>query len=161
MKVVDRILGVVSEQIASGLYKAGQKLPSVRGGAEQFGVSKNTMAEAYDRLVARGLATARQGSGYYVAENRPAPVPRIKPDVSEATSIMSLLREQLDQNYQTRPGDGRPPVSWTEDSDMRRILRTSRNATAEVDFGYGSSWGHGFGFRSQNGRSRPSPTASC
>ncbi|MDX3929854.1 MAG: PLP-dependent aminotransferase family protein [Shinella sp.] len=143
MKVVDNIVVHVSGQIASGLYKAGQKLPSVRGGAEQFGVSKNTMAEAYDRLVARGLAIARQGSGYYVSENRPAPVPRIKPDVTEATSIMSLLREQLDQNYQTRPGDGRPPASWTEDADMRRILRTSRNATAEVDFGYGSSWGLG------------------
>lgn len=143
VKVVDNIVAVVSGQIASGLYKAGQKLPSVRGGADQFGVSKNTMAEAYDRLVARGLATARQGSGYYVSENRPAPVARIRPDVTEATGIMSLLREQLDQNYQTRPGDGRPPASWTEDADMRRILRTSRNASAEVDFGYGSSWGLG------------------
>jgi DNA-binding transcriptional MocR family regulator len=141
LKVVDNIVEHVSGQIASGLYRIGQKLPSVRGGAEQFGVSKNTMAEAYDRLVARGLAIARKGSGYYVSENRPGPVPRIRPDVTEATSIMSLLREQLDQNYQTRPGDGRPPASWTEDADMRRILRTSRNANAEVDFGYGSSWG--------------------
>ncbi|MGH6861034.1 MAG: PLP-dependent aminotransferase family protein [Phyllobacterium sp.] len=143
MKVVDNIVAHVSGQIASGLYRAGQKLPSVRRGADQFGVSKNTMAEAYDRLVARGLAVARQGSGYYVSENRPAPMPRVRPDVTEATSIMSLLREQLDQNYLTRPGDGRPPASWTEDADMRRILRTSRNANAEVDFGYGSSWGLG------------------
>jgi DNA-binding transcriptional MocR family regulator len=141
--LVDNIVAHLSSQIASGAYRKGQKLPSVRRGAEQFGVSKNTMAEAYDRLVARGLALARQGSGYYVSENRPAPVPKIRPDVSEATSIMSLLREQLDQNYHTRPGDGRPPVNWTEDADMRRILRTGRNASAEVDFGYGSSWGLG------------------
>lgn len=141
MKVIDNIVAQISGQIASGLYRPGQRLPSVRGGADQFAVSKNTMAEAYDRLVARGLLIARQGSGYYVSENRPAPVQQVKPDVMEATSIMSLLREQLDQNYLTRPGDGRPPASWTEDADMRRILRTSRSATAEVDFGYGSSWG--------------------
>ncbi|MEP7453872.1 PLP-dependent aminotransferase family protein [Phyllobacterium sp. SB3] len=141
MKVVDNIVAQISGQIASGLYRSGQRLPSVRGGAGQFGVSKNTMAEAYDRLVARGLLIARQGSGYFVSENRPAPLPHVKPDVTEATGIMSLLREQLDQNYLTRPGDGRPPASWTEDADMRRILRTSRSATAEVDFGYGSSWG--------------------
>lgn len=141
MKVIDNIVAQISGQIASGLYRPGQRLPSVRGGAGQFAVSKNTMAEAYDRLVARGLLIARQGSGYYVSENRPAPVQQVKPDVMEATSIMSLLREQLDQNYLTRPGDGRPPASWTEDADMRRILRTSRSAAAEVDFGYGSSWG--------------------
>lgn len=143
VKVVDNIVAQISGQIASGLYRPGQRLPSVRGGAGQFAVSKNTMAEAYDRLVARGLLIARQGSGYYVSENRPAPVPQVRPDVTEATSIMSLLREQLDQNYLTRPGDGRPPAGWTEDADMRRVLRTSRNATAEVDFGYGSSWGLG------------------
>jgi DNA-binding transcriptional MocR family regulator len=133
----------LSSQIASGIYQPSQKLPSVRGGAGQFGVSKNTMADAYDRLVARGLAVSRQGSGYYVSEKRPATMPKVKPDVTEATGIMSLLREQLDQNYQTRPGDGRPPASWTEDADMRRVMRTSRSATAEVDFGYGSSWGLG------------------
>ncbi|SCY73403.1 PLP-dependent aminotransferase family protein [Rhizobium sp. NFACC06-2] len=143
MTRVDKVVAHLSSQIASGIYRPGQKLPSVRGGAEQFGVSKNTMAEAFDRLVARGLVLSRQGSGYYVSENRPTGVPKVKPDVTEAMSIMSLLREQLDQNYQTRPGDGRPPASWTEDADMRRILRTSRNATAEVDFGYGSSWGLG------------------
>lgn len=143
MKLVDTIVAQVAGQLASGLYRPGQKLPSVRGAAEQFGISKNTMAEAYDRLVARGLVVARSGSGYYVSEIRPSSVPKPKPDVTEATSIMSLLREQLDQNYLTRPGDGRPPANWTEDADMRRILRTSRNVTAEVDFGYGSSWGLG------------------
>ena len=143
MSRVDNIVAQISGQISSGLYRAGQKLPSVRGGAEQFSVSKNTMAEAYDRLVARGLAVARQGSGYYITGSRPPPAPRIRPDVTEATSIVSLLREQLDQHYETRPGDGRPPASWTEDGHMRRILRSGRTATGEIEFGYGSSWGLG------------------
>lgn len=143
MNLVDTVVAQISGQIASGLYKPGQRLPSVRGGAGQFGVSKNTMAEVYDRLVARGLVISRQGSGYYVTKSRPVAPQKSRPYVTEATSIMSLLREQLDQNYMTRPGDGRPPTTWTEDADMRRILRTGRNATAEVDFGYGSSWGLG------------------
>lgn len=144
MSRVDGIVAQISGQIASGLYRGGQKLPSVRGGAENFGVSKNTMAEAYDRLVARGLVAARQGSGYYITGNRPPPAPRIRPDVSEAVSIVSLLREQFDQHYQIRPGDGRPPPAWTEDPEMRRILRAGRRGSdSGIDFGYGSSWGLG------------------
>ncbi|KGJ07950.1 PLP-dependent aminotransferase family protein [Paracoccus versutus] len=143
MSRVDAIVAQISGQIASGFYRAGQKLPSVRGGAGQFGVSKNTMAEAYDRLVAQGLAVARQGSGYFITGNRPLPAPRLRPDVTEATSIVSLLREQLDQHYETRPGDGRPPATWTEVAEMRRILRAGRRSDGAIDFGYGSSWGLG------------------
>ena len=111
---VDRIVQHVSALLSAGAYKPGERLPSVRQAAREHGVSKNTMAEAYDRLVARGLLEARPGSGYYVAQfqlDRPSPP---APHVAAAVDVVSLLREQLDQHYEVRPGDGRPPASWME-----------------------------------------------
>ena len=138
---VDEIVTQIAGQIASGQFLAGQKLPSVRIGAAQYGVSKNTMAEAYDRLVARGMLLSRQGSGYYVTGHLPVTPPPPRPDVTEASGIVSLLREQLEQHYETRPGDGRPPASWTEGSELRRFMARGRSAAADVEYGYGSSWG--------------------
>lgn len=140
---VDRIVQHVSGLLAAGAYKSGERLPSVRQAAREHGVSKNTMAEAYDRLVARGLLEARAGSGYYVAQfqiDRPAPP---APHVAAAVDVVSLLREQLDQHYEVRPGDGRPPASWMEGAELKRYFSSFRTADpAAVDFGYGSSWGY-------------------
>ena len=140
MSLVESVVDAIARQIAGGVWREGQKLPSVRAAAVDQGISKNTMAEAYDRLVARGLLVARQGSGYYVTGARPAPA-RPTRHVSEAIGIVSLLREQIDQQYGLRPGDGRPPPSWTEGSEIGRHLRGGR--ASRDDMGYGSSWGLG------------------
>ena len=49
--------------IDDGLLKPGERLRSIRAGATEHGVSKNTMAEAYERLVALGYLEARRGAG--------------------------------------------------------------------------------------------------
>ncbi|MBB3809719.1 PLP-dependent aminotransferase family protein [Pseudochelatococcus contaminans] len=139
----ETIVQHVARQIAAGTFAFGGRLPSVRQMAWDHGVSKNTAAEAYDRLVAQGLVHARPGSGYFVNEPVSAePFPG-KPHVDAAVDIVSLLREQLDQFYELRPGDGRPPPSWMEGSELRRHFAGSRGSDAEeVDYGYGSSWGY-------------------
>jgi hypothetical protein len=43
--------------------------------------------------------------------------------VTEAVDVVSLLREQLEQHYEVRVGDGRPPASWMEGSELGRHLR--------------------------------------
>ncbi|MCR4267695.1 PLP-dependent aminotransferase family protein [Nitratireductor sp. ZSWI3] len=139
----DRIVQHVSGLLSAGAFKAGERLPSVRQAAREHGVSKNTMAEAYDRLVARGLLEARAGSGYYVAQFQlPRSVPPA-PHVAAAVDVVSLLREQLDQHYEVRPGDGRPPALWMEGSELKRYFSGFKTADpSSVDFGYGSSWGY-------------------
>src|SRR3546814_15735485 len=82
-------VGTIVEQIASlvarGALKPGQRLPSVRAGAVEHGVSKNTMADAYDRLVAMGHLQARPGSGYYVAAPRAlSSAQRPRPEIGRA-----------------------------------------------------------------------------
>ncbi|MDQ0316899.1 aminotransferase-like domain-containing protein [Amorphus orientalis] len=140
---VEAIVGKVSAGLANGAYKVGDRLPSVRQAAEDYGVSKNTMAEAYDRLVAQGLLEARAGSGFYVSHlelPRPTAPP---PHVATAVDLVTLLGEQLDRRYEVRPGDGRPPSSWMEGSELRRHFASFKAAGPEsVDFGYGSSRGY-------------------
>lgn len=143
MTKVNQIIEQISARITSGVYRAGQSLPSIRRGAVQFEVSKNTMAHAYDRLVSRGLLVARRGSGYFVNRHASITCSHPQPEVSEATSVVSLLREQVDQHYETRPGDGRLPPSWTQDLNIRRVLRPEHSTTGRVKFGYGNSWGLG------------------
>ncbi|MBD9626965.1 PLP-dependent aminotransferase family protein [Ensifer sp. ENS06] len=143
MSRVEEVVRHLSQQIQEGVYRSGQKLPSVRDGARDHGISKNSMAEAYDRLVAQGYLIARRGSGYYAAEVAYPEHSRVTPHIREAVDIVSLLREQLDQQYDVRPGDGRPPLSWMEGSEIRRHFRNSRTTTGDVEYGYGSSWGYG------------------
>ena len=53
--------------IESGLYRVGDRLPSIRPFAQQLGVSRNTVEQAYLELVQEGYVSSRQGSGYYVS----------------------------------------------------------------------------------------------
>ncbi|MCB8881107.1 PLP-dependent aminotransferase family protein [Acidisoma cellulosilytica] len=138
-----RLVATLARMLEAGAPKPGERLPSVRQAAETHGVSKNTMAEVYDRLVASGHLEARRGAGYF-ARTHPAKSPRWEaPHVSQAIDLVSLLREQLDQHYAVRPGDGRPPASWMEKSELGAHFRAVRDGqSGSVEFGYGSSWGY-------------------
>lgn len=139
---VDAIVDRVTHMIADGLLKPGERLASVRKAAADHPVSKNTMAEAYDRLVALGHLEARPGAGYFVSAAARLPSPRSRPHVTEALDLVSLLREQLDQRYEVRPGDGRPPPSWMEGSELGAQFRGAQPRGGAVEYGYGSSWGY-------------------
>ena len=142
---VETIVAHVRTHLHRGGSQVGQRLPSIRRAAQEHGVSKNTMAEAYDRLVAQGLLEARGGSGYYVAHVGVPYAPASQPHLADATDAVSLLSEQLDQHFEVRPGDGRPPPSWMEASELRRHFSGFKMSGAPdaVDFGYGSSRGYG------------------
>ncbi len=61
-----QIARTISEQIATGAYRAGDRLPSESELCTEFGVSPMTVRRAVNILVDRGLATAAQGKGTYV-----------------------------------------------------------------------------------------------
>ena len=63
--------------IRSGRLAVGDRLPPSRALARDLGVARNTVATAYERLVAEGFLDARVGDGTYVADlAAPAPAPR-------------------------------------------------------------------------------------
>ena len=62
--------------ILDGRLAAGAKLPPTRRSEAFFGVSRNTAAEVYERLLNEGFVVTRHGSGTYVADRVLAPPPR-------------------------------------------------------------------------------------
>lgn len=72
---LDRTLGQVGKQliealrdaISSGHLAAGERLPSTRVLAEALGLSRGTVSDAFEQLIAEGYLEARAGSGTQVA----------------------------------------------------------------------------------------------
>lgn len=139
----DELTQKLAQDIEQGLTPAGSRLRSVRDAARKEGVGINTVLEAYSRLVARGFIESRPGSGFYVRGSHAAWISAPAAHVSAAVDVVSLLREQLEQHYEVRAGDGRPPASWIEDSEIGRQLRRARASEPEdMGHGYGTPWGY-------------------
>lgn len=139
-----RIADLIATEIDDGRLEVGARVASIRDAADHFGVARNTLVEAYDRLVATGYLNARPGSGFYVARN-PRPDSSVKPEhFTDAIDTVSLLREQLNGTFSVRAGDGRAPASWMEGSQLGRYLR-HRGGDHEDgdDFEYGKPQGFG------------------
>lgn len=66
-RLSDDIVERLETMILEGTLKAGERLPAERVLAERFGVSRPSLREAIQKLVAKGLLVSRQGGGNYVA----------------------------------------------------------------------------------------------
>jgi DNA-binding FadR family transcriptional regulator len=74
----ERVAAHISELIAHGTLRPGDRIPSVRRLSRQQGVSITTVVEAYLHLDNGGLMEARPQSGHYVRARRASvpPLPR-------------------------------------------------------------------------------------
>jgi DNA-binding transcriptional MocR family regulator len=70
----------IAESIASGAFRPGDRLPSVRETSESRSVSPSTVFQAYYLLEARGLVVPRARSGYFVSH---ASTGQAEPETSE------------------------------------------------------------------------------
>jgi len=129
--IAEKLADLIGQQIADGVYRPGDKLPSLRELAQLHRYAKNTVVSAFDLLVSRGIVEPRRGSGFYVlGSGRGAQ--RTDEDAGQlgrAMDIVWLMREQL----KTQPdcvgvGDGFPPVEWLADMRLDRyhqkVVRT-------------------------------------
>ena len=64
-QIVERI----ELDIVSGIYKPGDKLPSVRDLASEAAVNPNTMQKAFSELERTGLVFSQRTSGRFITEN--------------------------------------------------------------------------------------------
>jgi len=143
--IAESLARLIGQQIADGVYRAGDKLPSLRELAQLHRYAKNTVVVAFEMLVAQGLVEPRRGSGFFVLETGRArkTAEEESGQLSRAMDIVWLMREQL----KTQPdavavGDGFPPVEWLADMRMDRyhqkVVRTGLGAL----FRYGSRFGY-------------------
>jgi DNA-binding transcriptional regulator YhcF (GntR family) len=65
--LANQIVAGIKRQIDDRHLRPGTKLPSIRNFAKSYNVSRFTVVEAYDHLVAIGYLQARRGAGFYTA----------------------------------------------------------------------------------------------
>ncbi|MEV5568719.1 PLP-dependent aminotransferase family protein [Spirillospora sp. NPDC052269] len=114
--------------VREGRLAAGVRLPSSRDLAAQLGLSRGTVAGAYEQLVAEGWLTAQSGSGTRVAAGAAAPASPVR-----GRAAAPAVRHDL---VPGRP-DARafPRDAWS--AAMRHVLR---EAPADA-FGFGDTRG--------------------
>ncbi|WP_242671327.1 PLP-dependent aminotransferase family protein [Hylemonella gracilis] len=84
--------------------RPGTRLPSIRQMAEQAGVSRFTVVEAYERLVAQGLVQSRRGAGFFVQARR---APLID---NNAKATKPIAPAQIDTRWMLRSMFGSTPI---------------------------------------------------
>lgn len=125
-QIVDRLARLIeSRQLAEGM-----RLPSVRQLARKLKVGVFTVVTAYDRLVARGLIEARQGSGFFVAPRPNLPAPVEIEQAGAPDTVLGLAQQALEVDRLAVPaGSGFLPPAWLADAVTPAILaRVARHA---------------------------------
>lgn len=83
LPIYTQIVNQVQSQLANGILKPGDQLPTVRALAEELRVNFNTVARAYRLLDEVHIISTQQGRGTYITEIPP-------PDVKEKLRHESL-----------------------------------------------------------------------
>jgi len=136
----------VADRIQRGALAPGARLPSVREGARQHGVSTSTVVAAYDRLQAQGLVEARRQRGFFVRESgagrigsgttgtsragvgSPAPAA-----VAAPVDATALIRSMFHPGAApAAPGMGTLPESWLDRALLDRALRRTLAQSSEA-----------------------------
>lgn len=78
--------------IVLGILKVGDRLPSIRSAATEFGVNPNTMAHAYSALESRGLIQSIPKKGIYVTAGV-SEVESTPPLTDEVVSLIAAHRD--------------------------------------------------------------------
>ena len=88
-------------------------------------MSKTTIVEAYDRLVAEGAVEARAGSGFFAAtRTRPLNLTESGPQLDRAIDPLWIMRQSLaTRDAAFQPGCGWLPDQWLAGDLLRRIFR--------------------------------------
>jgi GntR family transcriptional regulator len=80
--------------VTSGRYQAGQRLPSGRDLAKEYGVALMTMQKALTTLVSEGLVTSYQGRGVFVRTPDETEPPAAAPDMTaELQAVQERVRK--------------------------------------------------------------------
>ncbi|KGK86819.1 GntR family transcriptional regulator [Desulfosporosinus sp. HMP52] len=123
-----QIYQYLKELMLSGQLKAGEALPSTRELAKELKVSRNTVCEAYDLLIAEGFILSRQGASTRVSEGlclepvKPASSPKLK---SKAVRSISV-------SFRT----GRPDLRQFPRFLWQQLLHKASEELPLEDFGY-------------------------
>jgi DNA-binding transcriptional MocR family regulator len=118
----------LAQRIETHALRPGTRLPSIRSCAVESRVSRSTVVEAYDRLIAAGLVESRRGSGFYVRmrqaakhSRRAAPAHAPPGTVLDVSWLLRAQRRQSPGSEQ--PGAGLLPENWLDHEMVAAAVR--------------------------------------
>lgn len=140
--LTDQIVANIKRQVDDRRLRPGTRLPSIRGLADAADVSRFTVVEAYDRLVAMGYLQSRRGAGFYTAPTAtPQPAPSV--DHKSNEQLVWLIRRMLEaDDNAVLAGGPWLPNSWLDEAGIRQNL----NVLARRNGAYLLEYGHPFGY---------------
>ena len=141
--LAEQIVAGIKRQIDDRHLRPGTKLPSIRAFAKDYNVSRFTVVDAYDRLVAMGYLQSRRGAGFYSMAAPAAPSPDPSDNHKRNEELVWLVRRLLEADENTLLAGG-PwlPNSWLDEAGIRQSL----NVLARKNGAYLLEYGHPFGY---------------
>jgi len=114
------------EQILTGQLEPETRLPASRQLAQELGLSRITVNNAYATLESEGLLYSREGSGTYVLDRRlqPAPAPTAGGSWPLWQQALSQTTPTPDESRHAQPLRGQPhpqPIAFTGVGDPREF----------------------------------------
>lgn len=144
MPLADQIVTGIRGQIDDRMLRPGTKLPSIRSFADTYQVSRFTVVEAYDRLVAMGYLQSRRGAGFYTtAPQQAAAQTPSSENHRHNEQLVWLVRRLLDADENTVLAGG-PwlPNSWLNETGIRQSLNVLARKNGAYLLEYGSPFGY-------------------
>lgn len=124
----EEVACILRERIEHGIYRVGDRLPSIRAVCQEFDVSISTAQEAYRQLMDVSLIESRPKSGYFVLPSRvPAVLPSVsRPaqcplDVSQWDQVLELVATERDDS-RLLLGRGVPNLAYETLKPLSKIL---------------------------------------
>jgi DNA-binding transcriptional MocR family regulator len=145
--LVDQIVGWYAQRIDERTLRPGTRMPSIRGFSAEHRVSRFTVVEAYDRLIARGYIESRRGSGFFVRERSLAAGLAAARAWAETPNpqmdVVWLLRNMFRQMPpQDMPGGGVLPADWLDGELIGASLRALGRTAGAALLPYGQAQGY-------------------
>ncbi|MEO8163755.1 MAG: PLP-dependent aminotransferase family protein [Betaproteobacteria bacterium] len=142
--LVEQIVSGVSEQIDARVLSPGVRLPSIRTFARDYQVSRFTVVEAYDRLVALGYVQSRRGSGFFTcARKNDHKTQEDTGGAEAAVDVRWLFRRYLEDNEgHLLAGGPWLPSDWMDAAGVRRNMRALMRLNGQHLVSYGTPKGY-------------------
>jgi GntR family transcriptional regulator/MocR family aminotransferase len=135
------LVAEVRTAVADGRLAPSAALPPTRTLAQDLGVSRGVVVEAYRRLVDEGLVVSRVGAGTVVAARPAVPVrpPVAVPAAPTGAGPLLPVRTPADVDVDLSPGV--PDLSAFPRAAWLRAERTVLSTAGAADLGYGDPRG--------------------
>jgi len=142
--LVEQVVVGIKHLIEERVLRVGTRLPSIRSFAVQHKISRFTVVDAYDRLVALGYITSRRGSGFYVASRSQVEATVTSAcRLERADDVLWLLHNTFRYSPDAvRPGCGWLPNEWLDEKVIQKSLHEISRKSGSFLTGYGDASGY-------------------